>query len=77
MALVIAEDIGTAKDAAGAVEVNYEVLDAIVDPKAAVKDLVHPQVHDECSQTIPSLHWELGIRMIWMRTFDQCTLSNY
>ena len=46
VALVIAEDIGTAKDAAGAVEVNYDVLDAIVDPKAAVQDGA-PQVHDD------------------------------
>ena len=58
VALVIAEDIGTAKDAAGAVEVNYDVLDAIVDPKAAVKDGA-PQVHDDVpNNTI--FDWELG-----------------
>jgi len=58
VALVIAEDIGTAKDAAGAVEVNYDVLDAIVDPKAAVQDGA-PQVHDDVpNNTI--FDWELG-----------------
>jgi len=58
VALVIAEDIGTAMDAAGAVEVNYDVLDAIVDPKAAVKDGA-PQVHDDVpNNTI--FDWELG-----------------
>ena len=36
-ALVIAEDRQTV-DAAGLVEVNYEVLDAVVDPKAATQD---------------------------------------
>ena len=58
VALVIAEDLGTAIDAAGAVEVNYEVLDAIVDPKAAVQDGA-PQVHDDVpNNTI--FDWELG-----------------
>ena len=58
VALIIAEDIGTAKDAAGAVEVNYDVLDAIVDPKAAVQNGA-PQVHDDVpNNTI--FDWELG-----------------
>jgi carbon-monoxide dehydrogenase large subunit len=58
VALVIAEDLGTAVDAASAVEVNYEVLDAIVDPKAAVLDGA-PQVHDDVpNNTI--FDWELG-----------------
>ncbi|MEZ7973852.1 MAG: xanthine dehydrogenase family protein molybdopterin-binding subunit [SAR324 cluster bacterium] len=58
VALVIAEKLGTAIDAASAVEVNYEVLDAIVDPKAAVQDGA-PQVHDDVpNNTI--FDWELG-----------------
>ena len=58
VALVIAEDKGTAVDAAAAVEVNYEVLDAIVDPKAATQDGA-PQVHDDVpNNTI--FDWELG-----------------
>ena len=58
VALVIAEDLGKAVDAASAVEVNYEVLDAIVDPKAAVQDGA-PQVHDDVpNNTI--FDWELG-----------------
>jgi carbon-monoxide dehydrogenase large subunit len=58
VALVIAEDKGTAVDAAAAVEVNYEVLDAIVDPKAATQDGA-PLVHDDVpNNTI--FDWELG-----------------
>ena len=58
VALVIAEDKGTAVDAAAAVEVNYEVLDAIVDPKAATQDGA-PRVHDDVpNNTI--FDWELG-----------------
>ena len=58
VALVIAEDKGTAVDAAAAVEVNYEVFDAIVDPKAATQDGA-PQVHDDVpNNTI--FDWELG-----------------
>ena len=58
VALVIAEDKGTAVDAAAAVEINYEVLDAIVDPKAATQDGA-PRVHDDVpNNTI--FDWELG-----------------
>ena len=58
VALVIAEDRQTARDAAGLVEVNYEVLDAVVDPKAATQDGA-PLVHDDVpNNTI--FDWELG-----------------
>ena len=58
VALVIAEDRQTASDAAGLVEVNYEVLDAVVDPKAATQDGA-PLVHDDVpNNTI--FDWELG-----------------
>ena len=57
-ALVIAEDRQTARDAAGLVEVNYEVLDAVVDPKKATQDGA-PLVHDDVpNNTI--FDWELG-----------------
>ena len=58
VALVIAEDRQTARDAAGLVEVNYEVLEAVVDPKAATQDGA-PLVHDDVpNNTI--FDWELG-----------------
>ena len=58
VALVIAEDRQTARDAAGLVEVNYEVLDAVVDPKKATQDGA-PLVHDDVpNNTI--FDWELG-----------------
>lgn len=58
VALVIAEDRQTARDAAGLVGVNYEVLDAVVDPKKATQDGA-PLVHDDVpNNTI--FDWELG-----------------
>ena len=58
VAVVIAEDRQTARDATGLVEVNYEVLDAVVDPKAATQDGA-PLVHDDVpNNTI--FDWELG-----------------
>ena len=58
VALVIAEDRQTARDAAGLVEVNYEVLDAVVDPKKATQDGA-PLVHDDVPNNI-IFDWELG-----------------
>ena len=46
VALVVAEDRFTAKDASELVKVDYEVLDAVVDPKAATEDGA-PLVHDD------------------------------
>ena len=58
VALVIAEDRQTARDATGLVEVNYEVLDAVVNPKEATQDGA-PLVHDDVpNNTI--FDWELG-----------------
>ena len=58
VALVIAESKNIARDAAGLVEVNYEVLDAVVNPKEAAQDGA-PLVHDDVpNNTI--YDWELG-----------------
>ncbi len=46
IALVIAETREQAKDAAELIEVDYEVLPAVVDPAAALKPGA-PQIHDE------------------------------
>ena len=73
VALVIAEDRQTARDAAGLVEVNYEVLDAVVDPKAATQDGA-PLVHDDVpNNTI--LTGNLGIKRKQMRLLKKHTTS--
>ncbi len=58
VALVIAEDKYTVRDAAELVAVDYDILDAVVDPKAAAQDgaaLVHDDVPNN---TI--YDWEIG-----------------
>ena len=58
VALVIAEDKYTAKDAAELVDVDYDILEAVVDPKAATQNGA-PLVHDDVpNNTI--YDWELG-----------------
>ncbi len=58
VALVVAEDYATAKDAAELIEVDYEVLDAVVNPAEAVKSGA-PLVHDDVPNNIV-FDWELG-----------------
>ena len=60
VAVVIAEDRYTAQDAADAVEVDYEPLDAVVDAKAAAQEGA-PQVHDEIPNNT-SFYWAIGER---------------
>ncbi len=58
VAVVIAEDRATAKDAAEMVYVDYEELDAVVDADKAV-EAGAPQVHDDVPNNIP-FDWEIG-----------------
>jgi len=58
VAVVIAESREVARDAADLVEVDYEVLDAVVDLRKAIADGA-PKVHDEYPDNI-SFDWELG-----------------
>jgi carbon-monoxide dehydrogenase large subunit len=58
VAVVIAESHALAKDAAEAVVVDYEPLDAVVDGKAALLANA-PLVHDEIAQNTV-FDWELG-----------------
>jgi len=58
VAVVVAETIHAAHDAAILVEVDYEPLPAVVDPKAAVADGA-PQIWDEAPNNI-AFDWELG-----------------
>lgn len=57
-AVVIAETQAQARAAAEAVEVDYEVLDAVVDAKDALKDGA-PQLHPEAANNL-IFDWELG-----------------
>jgi len=58
VAIVIAEDRATARDAADLVEVEYDVLDAVTNPADAVKPGA-PLVHDSAPNNI-CFDWELG-----------------
>ncbi len=58
IAIVIAEDRYIARDAADEIEVDYEILDAVVSPeKAAAADA--PRVHDELPNNM-AFDWSLG-----------------
>ena len=58
VAMVVAESYAEAKDAADAVAVDWEVLPAVVDAKAAVEDGA-PLVHDDAPNNMV-FDWELG-----------------
>ncbi|WP_421797225.1 xanthine dehydrogenase family protein molybdopterin-binding subunit [Haliscomenobacter sp.] len=58
VAVVIAEDLATARDAADLIEIDYEVLPAVTNPAEAVKAGA-PQVHDNAPNNI-CFDWELG-----------------
>ncbi|MEJ2084559.1 MAG: molybdopterin-dependent oxidoreductase, partial [Acidobacteriota bacterium] len=58
VAVVVAESAYLAKDAAEKVEVDYEPLDAVCDPRAAVADGA-PQLFSEVPGNV-AFEWELG-----------------
>jgi carbon-monoxide dehydrogenase large subunit len=58
VAVVVAETLEQAKDAAEMVDVDYEVLPAAVDP-AKARDGSQPQVHDEAANNLV-YDWSLG-----------------
>lgn len=58
IAVVIAEDLATARDAADLIEVDYEVLPAVTNPAEAVKAGA-PLVHNDAPNNI-CFDWELG-----------------
>jgi carbon-monoxide dehydrogenase large subunit len=58
VAIVIAESKSAAKDAAELVDVEYDVLEAVVDPKLAAQAGA-PQVHPDCPNNM-CFDWELG-----------------
>jgi carbon-monoxide dehydrogenase large subunit len=58
VALVVAEDRYTARDALDLIEVDYEVLPAVVDQMAAIADGA-PQLHADVPRNI-AFHWKVG-----------------
>ncbi|MCL4107152.1 UNVERIFIED_CONTAM: hypothetical protein GTU68_032967 [Idotea baltica] len=58
VAVVIAETKEIARDAADLVEVDYDVMDAVTDPKKATEEGA-PQVHPDAPNNI-CFDWELG-----------------
>lgn len=58
VAVVIAEDVATARDAADLIEIDYEVLPAVTNPAEAIKAGA-PQVHDSAPNN-KCFDWELG-----------------
>lgn len=58
IAIVVAESKAIAKDASELIEVDYEVLDAVTDPMAAVQKGA-PLVHEDCPNNV-CFDWELG-----------------
>src|SRR5438045_496043 len=59
VAVVIADSLGQARDAAELVDVDYEVLTPVVDPVAALKGGA-PQLHGEAAPGNLCYDWELG-----------------
>ncbi len=58
VAVVMAETKAIAKDAADLIDVDYDVLDAVADPKKAAEPGA-PQVHPDCPGNL-CFDWELG-----------------
>ncbi len=69
VAMVIAETRELAKDAAEKVEIEYEVLDAVVDPKKATEDGA-PLVHEEAPRNL-AFDWEIGDKAKTEEAFQQ------
>jgi carbon-monoxide dehydrogenase large subunit len=68
VALVVAETLAQARDAAEAIAVDYEVLPAIVDPAQAQKNA--PQIHDVAPDNTV-FHWHLGDKAAVDQAFAQ------
>jgi carbon-monoxide dehydrogenase large subunit len=73
VAVVIAESIHAAHDAVSLVEVDYEPLPAVVDPKAATADGA-PQLYDEAPGNI-AFDWELGDRDATQTAFESAATT--
>ncbi|WP_066414792.1 xanthine dehydrogenase family protein molybdopterin-binding subunit [Halorubrum aethiopicum] len=58
VAVVVAEERYQAHDAAGAVDVDYERLDAVTDPDEALADDA-PRLHDDAAGNV-AFDWEIG-----------------
>lgn len=68
VAIIIAENRYLAEDAIEAVMVDYEVLDAVVDPEAAAQEGA-PLIHDDAPGNI-ALNWVMGDREASDKVFE-------
>ena len=71
VAVVVAESRYIARDAADLVEVDYDTLDAVVDPKGAAAEGA-PQLFDEAPNNI-AFHWDLGDKAATDAAFASAT----
>ena len=69
VAIVLADDRYLAQDAADAVEVDYEVLDAVVNPEDAAQDGV-PQLFDDVENNI-AFRWIMGDKDEINKVFEE------
>jgi len=69
VAAVIAGTLAQAIDAAELVEIEYEMLDHVVDP-ARTTDPAAPQLHDEAPNNL-ALHWAMGDEAAVERAFGE------
>lgn len=68
IAIIVAENRYIAEDASEAVVVDYEVLDAVVDPEAAAQEGA-PLLHDDAPGNI-ALNWVMGDREASDKVFE-------
>ncbi|MDX1501451.1 MAG: molybdopterin cofactor-binding domain-containing protein [Thermoanaerobaculia bacterium] len=73
VAVVVAESAAAAADAAERVQVEYEPLPAVTDPRGAA-DEGAPQVHDEAPGNV-AFDWELGDRAATDAAFEGAALT--
>ncbi|MEM7444266.1 MAG: xanthine dehydrogenase family protein molybdopterin-binding subunit [Pseudomonadota bacterium] len=67
--LIVAESVAAGKDAADLIMIDYDPIDAIVDPAAAVEDGA-PQIWTEAPRNV-AFDWELGHEGETNALFDQ------
>ncbi|MDR7554226.1 MAG: aerobic carbon-monoxide dehydrogenase large subunit [Armatimonadota bacterium] len=75
VAAVVATDRYTAADGVAAVEVDYEPLPAVVDPRAALRPDAPVLRQDRAQKTNHIWHWEVGDREATDRAFREAEVT--
>ncbi len=75
VAAVVATDRYTAADGVAAVEVDYEPLPAVVDPRAALRPDAPVLRQDRAQKTNHIWHWEVGDREATDRAFREAQVT--